>query len=163
MLSTIEKVIFLKQVSFFEEMTIEQLNVLANACKEEFFAADSWLFHQGGPGGTLYVVVNGRVGIEQEKRKGSSVRVNTLDAYAYFGEVTVFDASPRTAGAIAIQDTIILRLGREPLLALARQYPELSLKLIYALNKQLRQAYERIGKLSRSRPRKLHKLFDQLD
>ncbi len=163
MLSTIEKVIFLKQVSFFQGMTIEQLKVLANACEEGFFPADTHLFHQGEPGVTLFVIVNGRVGIEQEKRKGSFVRVNTLEAYSYLGEVSVFDASPHTANAIAIQDTLTLRINREPLLALARQYPELSLQLINALNKQLRQAYDRIADLTRSRPRELHKLFDQFD
>lgn len=163
MLSAIEKVIFLKQVSFFQGMTIEQLKVLANVCEEEFFAADTHLFHQGEPGVTLYVIVNGRVGIEQEKRKGSFVRVNTLEAYSYLGEVSVFDASPHTANAIAVQDTLTLRINREPLLALARQHPELSLQLINALNTQLRQAYDRIAELTRSRPRELHKLFDQFD
>lgn len=163
MLSAIEKVIFLKQVSFFQGMTIEQLKVLANVCEEEFFQADAYLFHQGEPGVTLYVIVNGRVGIEQEKRKGSFVRVNTLEAYSYLGEVSVFDASPHTANAIAVQDTLTLRISREPLLALARQHPELSLQLINALNKQLRQAYDRIADLTRSRPRELHKLFDQFD
>ncbi|GAK55071.1 transcriptional regulator, Crp/Fnr family [Candidatus Vecturithrix granuli] len=163
MLSAIEKVIFLKQVSFFQGMTIEQLKVLANVCEEEFFPTDTHLFHQGESGVNLYVIVNGRVGIEQEKRKGSFVRVNTLEAYSYLGEVSVFDASPHTADAIAIQDTLTLRISREHLLALARQHPELSLQLINALNKQLRHAYDRIAELTRSRPRELHKLFDQFD
>jgi hypothetical protein len=162
-LSLIEKIIFLKEVPFFQGMTIEQLRVLANVCEEEFFPADTRIFRQGDPGGTLYVIVTGRVGIEQEKRKGSFVRVNTLEAYSYLGEVSVFDASPHTADAIAVQDTLTLRISREPLLALARQHPELSLQLINALNRQLRQVYNRIGDLTRSRPRELHKLFDQFE
>ncbi|MDY0092443.1 MAG: HEAT repeat domain-containing protein [Candidatus Vecturithrix sp.] len=162
-LSLIEKMIFLKEVPFFQGMTIEQLKVLANVCEEEFFPADTRVFRQGEPGGTLYVIVTGRVGIEQERRKGSFVRVNTLEAYSYLGEVSVFDASPHTADAITVQDTLTLRISREPLLALARQHPELSLQLINALNRQLRQAYNRIADLSRSRPRELHKLFDQFD
>lgn len=163
MLSTIEKMIFLKEVPFFKGMTVEQLKILANVCEEKLFEEDTRIFNAGDPGGILYVVVNGRVGIEQEKRAGSFVRVNTIEPRSSFGEITLFDGSPRTASAIAIRDTLILQLRREPLIALARQYPELSLELIKVLSNQLREAYDRTAALTRSRPRQLQKLFDQFD
>ncbi len=40
MLSTIEKVIFLKEVPFFQNMTVDQLKALAAACEEQLFAED---------------------------------------------------------------------------------------------------------------------------
>jgi CRP-like cAMP-binding protein len=57
----------------------------------------------------------------------------------------------------------VLRLGREPLIALARQYPELSLELINVLSASLRTAHERIAELTRTKPRELHKLYDQFE
>ena len=161
--STIEKMVILQDVPFFQGMTIEQLKVLATVCEEEFFPEDSLLFNQGDLGGTLYVIVSGRVGIDQEQRKGSFVRVNTHKPGSYIGEVTLLDRGPRTAACIAIQDTLTLRLDHEPLMALARQQPEVSFALIYALNRRLRESYERIGELTHSRPRQLSKLFDQLE
>ena len=125
--------------------------------------ADTRILEQGDPGGALYVVVNGRVGIEQEKRKGSFARLATIDAHSYFGEMNLFDNSPHSASAIAVQDTLALRLRREPLIALARQYPDLSLELINVLSGRLREASDRIAELTRTRPRELHKLFDQFD
>jgi len=163
MLSIIEKMIILKEVSFFKGMTIEQLKILASVCEEEFFPENTMLFHQGEPGGMLYMIVSGRVGIDQEKRKGSFVRVNSHGPRAYIGEATLFDKSPRTAAGIALQDTLTLRLRQEPLMALARQYPELSLELIHAINRRLHESYDTIGELTRSRPRQLHKLFDQFE
>lgn len=163
-LSTVERVIFLKGVPFFEGMTIDQLKVLANICEEEFFAEDTQIFDQGDPGGALYVVVSGRVAIEREgRRKGSVVRLATIEAHSYFGEMSLFDGSPRSAAAVAIQDTLTLRLRREPLVALARQHPTLSLELIHVLSQRLREANDRIAELTRTRPRELHKLFDQFD
>ncbi len=161
MLSVIEKVIFLKEVPFFQGMTVDQLRVLANVCEEEFFPADTRLFNPGDPGGVLYVVVSGRVGIEQEKRKGSFARLATMDAHAYLGETDFFDNACRSTSAIAIQDTLTLRLRREPLIALARQHPDLSLELINVLSVRLREANERIADLTRAHPREIHKLFDQ--
>lgn len=164
MLSTVEKVIFLKEVPFFQGMTINQLEVLANVCEEELFEEDRPIFNQGDPGGSLYVVVSGKVGIERAgARKGSIVRLATLGAHAYFGEMTLFDNSPRSASAVALQDTLILRLRREPLITLARQYPDLSLELINVLSQRLREANDQIARLTRTRPRELHKLFDQLE
>lgn len=162
MLSPFEKVIFLKDVPFFQGMTVEHLRVLANACEEEFFAAQTRLYNEGDPGGVLYVVVSGRVGVEQEKRKGAFARLATLEAHAYLGESDLFDDSRRATSAIAIQDTLTLRLRREPLLVLARQHPDLALALIDVLSARLREANDRIADLSRPHPQKLHKLFDEL-
>jgi CRP-like cAMP-binding protein len=109
------------------------------------------------------VVVNGRVGIEQEKRTGSFARLANIEAYSYFGETNFFDDSPHSTSAVALQDTLTLQLRREPLIALARQNPEMSLKLINVLSQRLRESNDRIAELTRSRPRELHKLFDQFD
>jgi len=161
-LSTVEKVLFLKGVPFFQSMTIEQLKVLASACEEARYTSSESIFAQGDPGGRVYVIVRGRVGIEQEKRPGTFVRLATLAACSYFGETSLFDASPRTASAIALQETLTLCLSREPLINLARQYPDLSLKLIAVLSQRLRETNTRIAELTRTRPRKLQRLFEQL-
>ncbi len=163
MLSAIEKIIFLKEVPFFQGMTIEQLKILANVCEEEMFEEDQRIYNNNDPGGVLYVVVNGRVGIEQEKRTGSFARLATIEAHSYFGEANFFDGSPHTTSAVAIQDTLTLRLRREPLIALARQNPEMSLALINVLSERLRESNDRIAELTRARPRQLNKLFDQYD
>ncbi len=162
MLSNVDKIIFLKEVPFFQHMTVEQLRVLANVCEEEFFHAETPLFCEGDPGGTLYIVVSGRVGIEQEKRKGFIARLATVEAHACLGEADFFDNSCRTNSAIAIQDTLTLLLRREPLMALARQQPELSLELINVLSSRLREANERIAELTRALPQKLQNLYDEL-
>lgn len=162
-LSTIERIIFLKGVPFFQGMTVEQLKVLATVCEEKFFEKDARIVTQGDHGGTLYMIINGRVGIEQERRKGSFARLSTLDAHSYFGEANLFDNSPHEASAIAVQDTLTLQLHREPLIALARQHPDLSLELINVLSQRLREANARVADLTRTRPRELHKLFDQFE
>ncbi|HSH02518.1 MAG TPA: HEAT repeat domain-containing protein [Anaerolineae bacterium] len=163
-LSTIEKIIFLKEVPFFQHMTVEQLKIMANVCEEEFFPADTRIYNQNDPGGVLYVVVSGRVAIEREgNRKGSFARIGVIESHSYFGEMNLFDNSHRNASALAVQDTLTLRLRREPLLALARQYPNLSLKLIDVLSQRLRESTDQIAGLTRTKPRELHKLFDQFD
>lgn len=163
-LSTIEKMMALKKVPFFQNMTIEQLTVVADVCEEMLVEEDTRIFEQDELGGALYVVVSGRVAIEREgRRRGSTVRLAEMGANSYFGEMSLFDGGPRSAAAVAIQGSLLLRLRREPLLALLRRYPDLSLELIDVLNQRLRDANERIAELSQSRPRELQKLYDKLN
>ncbi len=163
MLSTAEKFAFLKKVPFFQGMTAGQLETLAAVCEEETFAEDTAIFAQGDPGGALYVVVNGRVGIDREKRKGSFVHLATIGPNAYFGEMSLFDDSPRSTSAVALQDTLALRLRREPLVELVRRDPDLSLELIKVLSQHLRAANDRIAEMTHSRPREINKLYDALE
>ena len=161
-LSLVEKLILIEKAPFFQGMTIEQLRVLASVCEEEHFPEGAHIFNQGDPGGVIYIAVSGRVGIEQEKRKGSFARLATVEAHSYFGETDFFDNNCRTNSAIAIQDTLTLRLRREPFMALARQHPDLSLELINVLSVRLREATNRIAELTRTHSRELHKIYDKL-
>jgi HEAT repeat protein len=161
MLSSVEKVIRLRELPFFQAMTADQLRTLANVCEEESFPVQARLFSEGDPGGVLYVVVEGRVRTVQQKRPGSFVPLATVEAGSYLGETEFFDSNPCAHSAIAMEDTRALRLRREPLIALARQHPDLSLELINVLSVRLREANDRIAELTRTHPRELHKLFDQ--
>jgi CRP-like cAMP-binding protein len=163
MLSIIDRIIFLKEVPFFQGMTIDQLKILAALCEEKFFEKNEHIFNNGDPGGALYVVVNGRVGIEQEKRAGSFARLADVDAYSYFGEANFFDNSPRSTSAIAARDTLILQLRREPVIELTRQNPNLALELINVLSTRLRENNERLAELTRAQPRQLDKLYNKFD
>jgi CRP-like cAMP-binding protein len=49
------------------------------------------------------------------------------------------------------------------MIALSRQYPDLSLELINVLSNRLREANDRIAELTRTRPRELQKLIDKFD
>ena len=164
LLSTVEKIIFLKEVPFFRGMTIDQLKVLADICEEKRFPEQTYIFEEGDPGGVFYVIVEGRVAIEQKgDREGSVTRLAVMGSHQYFGEMTLLHSGPRTASPVVLQDTLTLRLRRDPLVALARQQPDLSLELIQVLSERLREANQQIASLTRSRPRALHNLFDQYE
>ncbi len=163
MLSTVEKFAFLKEIPFFQNMTADHLEALVAVCEEETFAEDTVIYAQGDQGGALYVVVRGRVGIDREKRKGSFVHLATIGPSAYFGEMSLFDNSPCSTSAVALQDTLTLRLRREPLVELIRHDSNFSLELIKVLSQQLRMANDRIAEMTHSRPREINKLYDALE
>jgi hypothetical protein len=161
-LSTIERIIFLKEATFFEGMTVDRLKVLAIACEEALFPKDTVIFNQGDPGGVMYIVVSGKVSIEREdQHKGSAVHLATINPFACFGEISLFDNCPRSVTARANQDTMTLRLHREPLVTLIRRHPDLGLELINVLSQHLRDANDIIALSSRSTPHDMQKSTNQ--
>ncbi|HRQ22864.1 MAG TPA: Crp/Fnr family transcriptional regulator [Anaerolineales bacterium] len=163
MLSIIDRIIFLKEVPFFQGMDMDHLKALASLCEERLFEKGAYIFTDGDPGGILYVVVNGRVGIEQEKRAGSFVRISESEAYSYFGETDFFDNQPRTTAAVAIRDTLVLMLRREPVIEFAREDPNLAMELINILSERLRENNDRLAEMTRAQPRQLDKFFTKFD
>jgi len=76
--------------------------------------------------------------------------------------MSIFDGAPRSASAIALEPTLLLSLRRAPLLALARENPDLSLALIQVLSQRLRETNRQISAGSKGRSRQLEKLYDKL-
>jgi CRP-like cAMP-binding protein len=77
--------------------------------------------------------------------------------------MSLFDNSPRSASAIALEDCLVLNLDQTPIVSLTMQNPDLALELINVLSQRLRETGDRMAEAARSRPRELQKLYDQFD
>ena len=161
-LSVVEKAIFLKQIPFFAAMTVDQLRTLAGIVEEQHYEEGDVVFAEGEPGEALYVVVSGRVGIEREPRQGRVQRLETLTARQYFGEQTIFDGAPNENRAVAVGRVHLLSIRREPLLALIRRSPDLSMSLVMVLSQRLREADSKLAARTRVKPDQVMKLYDRL-
>ncbi|MEO1290819.1 MAG: cyclic nucleotide-binding domain-containing protein, partial [Chloroflexota bacterium] len=109
-ISDVERIIFLKRVQFFQDISISQLRKVATACHEVWYDADQVIFTEDQQGGSLYIIIEGRVGIERTQGDGKSARLNTLKSEDSFGEDTLFDESPHSTSAISLSRTLLLRL-----------------------------------------------------
>lgn len=160
-ISDVERIIFLKHVDFFQGVTINQLRKVANICQEVWFEAEDVIFNEGDIGGELFVIIEGRVGIEQTQEDGKSARLSTLSSEASFGEDTLFDESRHTTGAIALARTLTLKLDNEAFTGLVQSYPEMTMDIIRVLSQQVRQIDQRITSMTRQ-DSQTENLFDKL-
>jgi CRP-like cAMP-binding protein len=161
-LSAVERAIFLKQVPFFGDMTVDQLRTLGAIAEEQYFDEGDVIFAEGTPGQALYVVVGGRVGIEREPKEGRVQRLETLSARHYFGERTIFDGAPHENRAVALDRVHLLVIRREPLVTLIRRAPDLSLSLVEVLSQRLREADAKLASRTRTKPDQVMRLYDRL-
>jgi CRP-like cAMP-binding protein len=100
------------------------------------------IFREGDPGGALYFVRTGRVQIVLEGADGQRIIVSENGPGSIFGEVSLLDGGPRTAGAIAATDAELLTLDRDDLLEFVTRHPPASLALLTVMGRRLRSTNE---------------------
>ena len=103
------------------------------------FKAGDTIFKQGEPATELYVIKNGRVGIQLGNRI-----LDTLDSYDIFGEMALIDQAPRSADAIAVTDVTLIPVSEKQFLFLVSQTPFFALKVMRVLARRLRAANKAI-------------------
>jgi CRP-like cAMP-binding protein len=164
MLTTIEKVIFLKEVPFFQSMSIDQLRVLASISEEQLCRENETVFKEGAYGDALYVIVNGEIAIQRQVKRGNRTSVTRLAALGpreYFAEMSIFDNESYSADAVAIKPTELLLIRQAPLVALIKHQPELALSLLKVLSLRLRRANEQLAEKTQAKPKQLIDLYDK--
>jgi HEAT repeat protein len=154
MLTVIEKVVFLKQVPLFGDLTAGDLRPIAEVTDEAAFEPGQLIITEGEPGDTLYLIVSGKVAVQHRRRAAVEQTLTELAALGpreYFGEMALFDEGPSSADVVALLPTQVLRVRRAPLYALLERQPALTLGLLRVLSRRLRQANELLAKKNESR------------
>ena len=106
--------------------------------------AQTTIFQKGDQSASMMAVVRGRVKICTYSAEGKELVLNIIDRGGVFGEIAVLDGRPRTADAVALDETDLLVLDRNKLLPILAAHPELTTRLIGVLCERLRQTSEHL-------------------
>lgn len=131
---TVEKVLFLRHVSLFSTVPTRELGHIAAITEEVVQPAGSTIFTQGDQGDSLYLVVEGEVGIYFDGK-----RLNTIRERGYFGEMSILDDEPRSATAKAETDCLLLRIQRDDFNSILQAHFDAVLAIIKTLTRRLRE------------------------
>lgn len=135
-LSTLERVLFLRGVDLFQEISGEDLSLVTRVCSEVHYPARERFVIQGDVGDCLYVLVDGEVSV-QIAGVGEIARRSSGDV---IGEMAIISNRPRSADCMAATDVTLLRIDRTDFWDLMGGYPTLSLGVIKVLSARLYEA-----------------------
>lgn len=102
----------LRRCALFESVSEAALERVAGSLRKRTFRRGEVIFHAGDLGDSLHVIASGSVKIALESPDGDEAILVTLGPGAFFGELAVIDAAPRSATATAIEPTQTLSLAR---------------------------------------------------
>jgi HEAT repeat protein len=140
-----ERLLALKQVPLFSQLSLEQLEAIQQISSEVEYLANETIMNEGDRGGELYLLIDGKVRIFKDYGTLKEELINTVSAVSYFGEMAALDDRPRSATVVAAERSRMLRLDGESLKELIRQMPEISFEIMRVLTGRVRRAEERLA------------------
>jgi len=132
------KIDLLRNVPLFAGLSDQDLDALAGSLGKRTFAKGMIIFHQGSLGQTLYIVESGKVRIFLLSESGQETTLNIYGAGDVFGEFSLLDGLPRSAGAVAMEKTVTLTLSREDFLRHLEACPQMAISIMQLLTLRLR-------------------------
>ncbi|MGE5658210.1 MAG: Crp/Fnr family transcriptional regulator [Actinomycetota bacterium] len=140
MLTSVERLLFVRGVPIFKELRDDFLVRLASVMDELSFPAKYTIFTEGQEGRSLYIVVSGKVRVHIGDRD-----LAQLEQGACFGEMSLFDAEPRSASITTLEKCECLMLTQMQLYDAIDETPGIAVNIIRLLSRRIRELNQKLN------------------
>ncbi|MFI7496156.1 MULTISPECIES: Crp/Fnr family transcriptional regulator [unclassified Kocuria] len=137
----------LRRAPLFASLDDQAFAALTEELTEVDLSRGSTLFHEGDPGDQLYFIISGKIKLGRTAPDGRESLVAIMGPGELFGEMALFDPSPRSTSATAVSETRMAGLKHENLKKVIERSPDVSAQLLQALARRLRRTNESLADL----------------
>lgn len=134
MLTSIDRLLFIRSVPIFKELRDDFLVRLASAMDEVLFETNYTIITEGHEGRAMYIVVSGKVSVHLKGQELARLEEGTC-----FGEMSVFDAEPRSASVTTLEPCKCLVLTQQQLYDAIDDTPGIAVNVIRLLSRRIRE------------------------
>ena len=138
----------LQRIGMFRRLSAEDRAALAAVCEVELYERGKEIFAEGDASDNFFFVVTGRIKVYKLTPAGKQVILEIMGVGDPFGAVATFEGSPFPATAVALSDTVCLRIPRQRFFELLEQSSTLVRGLLVGLTHRLIELTKRIAELS---------------
>ncbi len=135
-LSVIERVLFLRKVSLFADLSPADLERVAQLVEERGYADGEVIAAEGEVGEELHIVIEGTIRVVQGG-EGSERELARRSSGDVVGEMSLIAQAPRIASLIADGPVRTIRLGRHEFESMLRERPGVALAVMRVLVQRL--------------------------
>ena len=139
MYSILEKTIILKSVDLFSNIPGDVLTRIAQIAEELRHETGVEIFKEGDYGDSMFVIISGKVDVIQN---GHSI--THLDNGKCIGEMALLDQEPRSADAVTLEDSVLLKIDQEGFYHLMAGNPEIMKQIVKMLTRRVREMNEKL-------------------
>ena len=140
MLTSVDRLLFVRGVPIFKELRDDFLVRLASIMDELSFPGSHTIFTEGQEGRALYIVVSGRVSVHLRGQELAQLEKGTC-----FGEMSLFDAEPRSASVTTLESCDCLMLTQQQLYEAIDETPGIAVNIIRLLSRRLRESNKELN------------------
>jgi uncharacterized membrane protein len=132
----------LKNVPLFQLFDDDELRELTAQIEERTYVAGQTVFRAGEAGGEMHVVLAGKAETYVIDHEGRRVVVAESEPGDIFGELSLLDSEPRSAGVLAIAQLRTCVIDRNDLLNLFTKRPAAAMDVLQVLGRRIRKTDE---------------------
>jgi len=133
-------------------LTAEQLKILEAYLTHRHAQCGDVIFRQGDSGNSMFVLTRGAVSIHIPQTNGYGKRLAALGPGALLGEMAFITDVPRSADALADEETELLELDRQHFHELEKSHPAIAVAMLRAISialaERLRDRTDQVRDLS---------------
>lgn len=131
----------------FHGIDDDELTRIAMTMTRRRFRRDEVIFHEGDPGDSLHVVVEGRVKITRESAEGEEAIVVILGSGDSFGELVLLDGAPRSATATAMEPSETMTMSRATFVDLVEGGSPFRTQLLTGIARRIRRLTDQLAEV----------------
>jgi CRP/FNR family transcriptional regulator, cyclic AMP receptor protein len=120
----------LAKCRLFKGVDTQAFNFVVNAAAAFKLVSGQNLFLHGDDGASMYVVLAGRLEVYTLTEAGRKVSLNIVGVGECIGEISMLDASPRSATIVVQEDAILQPISKSTFVAASAQSNSLALNMI---------------------------------
>jgi CRP/FNR family transcriptional regulator len=132
----------------FAALAESDLAKVADVAVPRRFEAGEVVFREGDESDTCYVVRSGHARAIREHSDGRSITLANFGPGDIFGELAMFDSERRSATVDALDSMEAIAILGADMRRLLGLHPDISVKLVIALGRRLRETNERLARQS---------------
>jgi CRP-like cAMP-binding protein len=139
---------FLLSTFLFGSFTEREIALLSPFLSLKKVSRGEQIFSEGLEATAFFAVVSGKVKVYKLSPDGKEHTLHIHGPGDLVAEAAIFDSMAYPASCSAMEDSALVRISREGFIKLLKGHPELSLKMMSAYSKRLRQFVSKIEELS---------------
>lgn len=138
----------LSKIVYFEDLSTEDLQTLAQSSVTRTFQANEILFHEGGLASGLWIVHEGRIKISKTNTEGNEHILHILGVGDTFNDVATLDAGNNPANAIALSNATASVIPSSVITQLIQSNGQFAIKVVRVLAHRVRSLVGQIESLA---------------
>ena len=144
-ISLTDKILHLKIIEIFADLSVNELAAVASVTEEASFSEGEMVFREGEVGDTLFLIVEGEVAVIKDCNADKEIELDSIGPGDYFGEMALFGDDRRSATIRVKEDARFLTLNKQELQEIVREYPQIALHVCRVLSMRIRRLHGKIS------------------
>lgn len=136
--SVLERILLLREIPIFADLSPEDLKLVAETAREEWFPQNTIIFHEGEDGNVMFVIVDGHLQVLHQL-DGTDQILAQRSKGDFVGEMAIIESAPRSATLRTETDVRVLAIDGETFKGILRERPNVSFAVLRSVSRRLRE------------------------